>query len=138
MQKILFLIIFFTSSFMQYTLIADAQDDRRVINVSQIPQEGSAVKEFVPGGWVIEEQLDREDLNGDAIPDILLKLIERPGKKKEEDTAQERYLTQVVLLKTTDGKFRRAGVAPRLLQCTTCGGAFYGVEEAPANISVKK
>ncbi|MEW6736607.1 MAG: hypothetical protein AB1489_35280 [Acidobacteriota bacterium] len=138
MRIILFVMFFFIFSFTQYRLIADAQDDRRTINVSQIPQEGSAVKDFVPRGWIIEEQLAKDDLNGDTLPDVVLKLIEKPGAKKQEDTAEDRYRALVILLKTADGKLRRAGVATHLLQCTTCGGAFYGVVEAPANISVKK
>ena len=32
----------------------------------------------------------------------------------------------------------RAAVADKLLQCTRCGGAFYGVSESPANVQIEK
>ncbi len=37
-----------------------------------------------------------------------------------------------------DGKLTRVGVADKLLQCTRCGGAFYGVVESPANVKIEK
>ena len=44
----------------------------------------------------------------------------------------------MILLKNREGFYERAGVAKTLLQCTDCGGAFYGVAEAPADVSIAK
>jgi hypothetical protein len=114
-----------------------SQDDRVVINKSLIPATADNVNQFVPAGWKIEEQLSG-DLNGDGAPDYALKLIEdKPAKDKDDNTTQ-RYRAVVIVLKNADGKLTRAGVADKLLQCTQCGGAFYGVVEAPANVKIEK
>jgi hypothetical protein len=84
----------------------------------------------------MEEQVSG-DLNNDSIPDHVLKLVEeRPSTK--DDLPDERQRALVIVLGNKEGKLFRAAVADRLLQCTTCGGAFYGVGEAPANIRIKK
>ena len=36
-----------------------------------------------------------------------------------------------------NGKLERVAVAQKLLQCTGCGGAFYGVMEAPSSIMIE-
>jgi hypothetical protein len=43
-----------------------------------------------------------------------------------------------VALQKGAGKLTRAAVSNNLLQCTLCGGSFYGISEAPANISIDK
>lgn len=121
------------------TLPAGAQDteDRVFIDKSKIPAEGSAAKDFVPAGWQIESQLGA-DLNADGRGDIVLKLIQPMPAKVSEDEFVNRHRALVLLLKTPQGKFKRAAVADRLLQCTGCGGAFYGVMPAPADLTVEK
>jgi hypothetical protein len=44
----------------------------------------------------------------------------------------------VIALATKDGQLTRAGVAANLLQCTRCGGAFYGVVETPVEVTIEK
>ncbi len=116
-----------------------AQDDRRFIDKSAIPASGAAVGEFCPPGWIIEEQIEG-DLNNDGIDDLALKLIERTGAREDAtaDNETNRYRALVVLLRSKDGQLHKAAVADRLLQCTDCGGAFYGVVEAPANVRIAK
>jgi hypothetical protein len=114
-----------------------AQEDRVTIDLSQVPAEGRSPEDFVPQGWKIEEQVTG-DLNGDALPDFVLKLVEdKPAADKDGD-ATERQRALVIVLRNGTGRLVRAGVAGRLLQCTRCGGAFYGVVESPANIKIQK
>jgi hypothetical protein len=113
-----------------------AQEDRAVIDKSRLPLEATAVKDFVPPGWVMEEQVSG-DLNGDATPDVALKLVqERTGG--DEDVILERHRVLIILIASKDDKWRRAAIADKLLQCTSCGGALYGVVVAPANVQITK
>ncbi|MHC1727700.1 MAG: hypothetical protein AB9866_17140 [Syntrophobacteraceae bacterium] len=115
---------------------AFAQDDRAAIDQSRIPLEAGSVDKFVPPGWIIEEQVSG-DLTGDSVPDYALKLVEDMPAKKD-NFPNERQRALILLLGNRDGKFSRAAVTDRLLQCTTCGGAFYGVMEAPAHVNIGK
>lgn len=117
--------------------VSFAQDERATINRSLIPAEATDVKNFVPPGWKLEEQLTG-DLNGDSIPDHALKLVEAKPEKNSEGDPTERGRALVIVLAAKDGKLMRAGVADKLLQCTRCGGAFYGVVETPASVSIEK
>ncbi|HEY0006977.1 MAG TPA: hypothetical protein VGB17_19510 [Pyrinomonadaceae bacterium] len=107
------------------------------LDKSRIPVEANNVKAFAPLGWKIEEQVSG-DLNNDAIPDYALKLIEDKPAEKDADTPQERQRALVVVFSNKAGKLSRAAVADKLLQCTSCGGAFYGMVEAPANVKIEK
>ena len=107
------------------------------LDKSRVPAVAGNVKEFVPSGWKIEEQLTG-DLNGDGVSDHALKLVEDKPAKDQDDVAIERSRALVIALGQKDGKLGRAGIAAKLLQCTRCGGAFYGVVEAEANVSIEK
>lgn len=117
--------------------VASAQDSPVTINKSQIPPQASDVNKFVPRGWKIEEQLTG-DLNGDSQADYVLKLVEDKAAKDAEGDPTERSRALVVALAGSGGTFMRAAVADRLLQCTRCGGAFYGVVESPAEVKIEK
>ena len=117
--------------------LSSTQEDRASIDKSRIPAEGGSASDFIPPGWKLEEQVSG-DLNGDAMPDYALKLVEDKPAKDADDTATERQRALVIVLKNKDGKLSRAAVADRLLQCTRCGGAFYGVVEAPAEVTIEK
>lgn len=114
---------------------AFAQDDRTTIQKSLIPMSGKDTREFIPRGWKLEEQKS-SDLDGDGNADYVLKLIEDKPAKTSEDVANDRARALVVLMSDATGKLSRAAVADKLLQCTGCGGAFYGVVEAPADVEV--
>ena len=114
-----------------------AQDEAGKINVSLIPAQAMNAAAFAPAGWKVEEQVTG-DLNGDTVPDHALKLVEDKPDKNSEGVATERGRALVIVLAEKDGTLKRAGVADRLLQCTRCGGAFYGVVEAPASVSIEK
>src|SRR6478735_5349024 len=107
------------------------------IEKSRIPAEAGSIQTFVPAGWKIEEQVTG-DLNGDSVPDYAVKLVEDKPAKDSDDVATERQRALVILLQQQGGKLSRAAVADRLLQCTRCGGSFYGVSESPANVKIEK
>lgn len=111
--------------------------DGAAFDKSKVPAEGRAVTDFVPAGWVLEEQV-AGDLNGDAAPDLALKLVQEKPANAREGEIVERQRALVVLFKGSDGVLRRAGVADKVLQCTSCGGAFYGVVEAPAEVKIER
>jgi hypothetical protein len=112
-----------------------AQDDRTTIKKSLIPASGTDTRNFIPQGWKLEEQ-KAADLDGDGNTDYVLKLIEDKPAKTSEDIVNDRARALVVLMSDANGKLTRAAVADKLLQCTGCGGAFYGVVEAPAQVEV--
>lgn len=116
---------------------AFSQEEAGVLDPTRVPAEGNSTKQFVPSGWKIEEQVTG-DLNGDSLPDFVIKLVEDKVEKTSEGDPTERGRALVIALATAEGKLKRAGVAEALLQCTRCGGAFYGVVEAPADVKIEK
>lgn len=114
-----------------------AQDAAEKIDKSRVPAEAATPAGFVPRGWKIEQQLSA-DLNDDSLPDSILKLVEDKPEKDSEGNATERGRALVIALRKGEGRLMRAAVAADLLQCTHCGGAFYGVSESPANVSIEK
>jgi len=114
-----------------------AQDEAAKIDKSRVPAQADAPEKFAPAGWKIEKQISG-DLNGDSVPDYALKLVEAKPEKDAEGDPTERGRALVIALATKDGRLTRAGVADSLLQCTRCGGAFYGVVETPAEVTIDK
>lgn len=115
---------------------AFAQDEAGTIDVTRIPAQAKNTASFVPAGWKLEEQVTG-DLNGDSLPDYALKLVEDKPAKNADDMPTERGRALLIVLAEKDGSLKRAGVADKLLQCTRCGGAFYGVVETPAGVSIE-
>lgn len=118
-------------------LSAFAQDEVAKINKSRVPTQADKPDKFAPSGWKVEEQITG-DLNGDTIPDYALKLVEAKPEKDAEGDPTERGRALVIALATKDGRLARAAVADSLLQCTRCGGAFYGVVETPTEVTIEK
>lgn len=100
---------------------------------ARLPIDAAAVKDFVPAGWQVENQVSG-DLNKDGLADLAVTLIET--KPSGDVDSRERAL--LLLFKRRDGKLHRAAVAEKLLQCTSCGGAFYGAGNAPAHVKIVK
>ncbi len=114
-----------------------AQDAVRVVlNEKWVPQAGSKVSDFVPKGWKIEQEL-KGHLNPDSLEDIVLQLIEDKPEQNSKGEYQDRYLALVILLKAPDGKYHRATVAGKLIQCTGCGGVL-GSGGAGADLKIVK
>lgn len=104
---------------------------------SRLPETGRAPADFVPAGWDLEGQA-AGDLNNDGAADLALKLVQQKPANAKEDEIVERQRALVVVFKSQDGTLRRAAVADKVLQCTSCGGAFYGVAEAPAEVKIER
>ncbi|NOT62511.1 MAG: hypothetical protein HOP19_20080 [Acidobacteria bacterium] len=106
----------------------------------RLPAQAEKLSGFVPTGWQIEHQLEG-DLNKDAVADAVLVLVEtmpvNADKENLKDNLAERQRALLALLKTADGKWSRAGVATKLLLCTRCGGAFFGVNETPVQVEIR-
>jgi hypothetical protein len=89
------------------------------LDLSQVPQEGKAPRDFVPTGWTIEATT-RGDLDKNGKEDVVLELVQE-GKGEQEDDLTDRSRALLVLL-TEGGKLRRAGASNRLLYCIGCQG----------------
>lgn len=106
------------------------------IDAAKLPQTAATVREFVPAGWTVEAEIGG-DLNRDSISDIAVVLVEQMPANADKENPPELERALLLLFKTADGKFSRAGLATKLLLCTRCGGAFYGMVETPVNVKIK-
>ena len=125
----LLLLVFISSAF--------AQDEAGKIHKSHVPAQADKPEKFAPAGWKIEETVTG-DLNGDGLSDYALKLVESKPEKNSEGDPTERGRALVIALASKDSQLTRAAVADKLLQCTRCGGAFYGVVETPVEVTIEK
>ena len=117
---------------------ASAQEEQAVLfDDSALPRTANAVEKFLPSGWMLEAQVSG-DLNNDSVPDTALKLIEKPAADDDKDNPASRERVLMILFKNRQGIFERVATEKNLLQCTGCGGAFYGVMEAPADVDIAK
>lgn len=102
-----------------------------------VPETGANLIDFVPKGWKIEEEITG-DVNADKVPDHLLALVEDKPAVDKDDMKINRNRALVIVLADKEGHLTRGAVASSLLQCTGCGGAFYGVLDAPAEVTIEK
>ncbi|HRA41050.1 MAG TPA: hypothetical protein PK108_10880 [Pyrinomonadaceae bacterium] len=112
-----------------------AQDEDKPIDKSAVASTGTKASDFAPKGWKVEEEV-KGDVTADGIPDLVIKLIE--DKKTSEDEPVNRNRALVVAVSDGKGSYRTAAINDNLLQCTSCGGAFYGVLDAPADVAIVK
>lgn len=120
---------------MPQAAVAQDEDERTPFDAESVAANGKSVKDFAPAGWVVEEQV-KGDVTGDGVGDIVIKLIEDKPKKEDEMVDRNRVL--VIVQGDGKGGFTKLSVADKVLQCTSCGGAFYGVMDAPANVTIEK
>lgn len=92
-----------------------------------VPRQAANASGFAPAGWRVEKAM-RADLSGDGVADLAIVLIERGTGDR---------LRQLVVAKGSSTGFTRSGVSARLLGCTRCGGAFWGVLAMPVHLSVE-
>lgn len=124
----LFLIVF------ALTAAVSAQD--RIIDISEIPIATDRTPLFAPPGWKVEKTA-KGDLNADGKIDQAITLIE--DKPFDADDAPKPDRNRVLVVAFSDGKkLDRIAVADKLLQCTSCGGAFYGVMDAPVGVTIAR
>ena len=106
------------------------------LELSKIAMTANAPAGFAPPGWKLEG-VAKGNLNADGRADVAIKLVEDRGAEEKQTPPPDRNRVLVIAFED-GGKLKRVGVAEKLLQCTSCGGAFYGVMEAPANVSISK
>lgn len=112
------------------------QDENILLAATPLPLTAETHREFIPPGWIIEEQI-LGDLNGDSRTDVVLKLLQAK-LSADENAVAERQRALLILLRQDNGQLRQAAFADKLLQCPSCGGALYGVMEAPAQMTIAK
>jgi hypothetical protein len=105
------------------------------LDAVKLPQMAATVREFVPAGWTVEAEVGG-DLNRDSISDLAVVLVEEMPANADKENPPERQRALLILFKTADGKFSRAALATKVLLCTRCGGAFYGINETPTNVEI--
>jgi hypothetical protein len=117
------------------TFLAPApQAPAATVPVGQIPATSATARGFAPPGWRVEKSV-RGDLDRDGDGDVAIVLIQDP-------TAGAAYGVNdgsrglVLALRQATGTLRRAGVAPRLLGCRQCGGAFWGLN-MPVSVAIR-
>ena len=104
---------------------AVVQEPRNLLDAKLVPMSGATSAAFVPKGWKSQDE-QTGDLNGDGLPDAVLQLIEDKPARDAKDEYHERQRAMLILFKTTDGKYKRAAVASKLLMCASCGGMLGG------------
>jgi len=128
------MLAFLSLFFLLCSPVAAIQDGAK-IDAAKLPNTAASVREFVPSGWVIEGQVEG-DLNKDSTPDLAVTLVEQMPANADKDNPPERQRALLLLFKTADGKLIRAALAGKVLLCTRCGGAFYGVVETPTTVEI--
>jgi len=118
---LLYLSFFFA---MLITAIASASED--TLPVKQIPHQGHALRDFVPRGWMVEQEVSG-DLNGDGAPDRAAILVENKPDMDKDGAINERQRGLIILLSAAGNSLQLAGTNDSILQCTTCGGVKGGV-----------
>jgi hypothetical protein len=106
-----------------------AQDN---VLVSRIPASADRPTQFAPYGWKVEK-IARGDLNGDHQTDQAISLIEDKNLNPESDLKRV-----LVVAFAAAHKLGRVEVTDKLLQCATCGGALYGMLDAPTQVTISK
>jgi len=94
---------------------SDAQEQIKRIDASKLPVESATAGDFVPKGWEIEEVVNG-DLNGDSIPDVVIKLVEEKPPDFDKSNPPIRQRALLILFKLPDGRLRRVAFADKVLQ----------------------
>jgi len=122
---------------MASTAVAQNEEAAKMFDKSAVPETAEKIGGFVPDGWKIEEDV-KGDVNSDGVADHVLKLIEDKPSVDKDGTGVDRSRAMVIVFAEKDGSLSLATIADSLLQCTACGGAFYGAMDAPANVTIEK
>ena len=107
-----------------------------VVPAAQIPAASATPSGFAPPGWRVEKTA-AGDLDGDGDRDQAIVLIQsESGGAAYGVVDGSRAL--LLVRREANGRLRRSGVAPRLLGCGACGGAFWGVARMPVAVAIAR
>lgn len=98
---------------------------------------GPALADFVPPGFRIEKRIST-DIGGDARKDAVLVLVRRAPANAPAAGPPPLARRLVILKARSDGGFVQIGEGRRVLLCTRCGGAFFGVARTPVTVKVRR
>lgn len=105
-----------------------------LVPAQQIPATATTPAGFAPPGWRLEKRATG-DLDGDGDGDQAIVLIQsESGGAAYGVVDGSRAL--LLVRREAGGLLRRAGVAPRLLGCAECGGAFWGAARMPVGVAI--
>ena len=127
--------VFAAAIFLMPQVVVGQDEDDKPIDKSAVAEMGTKASDFAPAGWKVEDEI-KADVTADGVADLVIKLIENKPKKEDEMVNRNRAL--VVAVSDGKGNYKTAAINDNLLQCTSCGGAFYGVMDAPADVEVAK
>lgn len=94
-------------------------------------------KTLLPRPLVLEQKLTG-DLDRDGDLDAILVGVDGPAKLEEITPGGSDGNRVLVVARKTQGAYVLAGIGFGALLCRTCGGAFWGVNPAPVELSVAK
>ncbi len=107
-----------------------------VVPAQQIPATATTPAGFAPPGWRVEKRATG-DLDGDGDRDQAIVLIQsESGGAAYGVVDGSRAL--LLVRREAGGLLRRVGLAPRLLGCAECGGAFWGAARMPVGVVIAK
>jgi hypothetical protein len=121
-----------SAAFAAAVLTSDAHG--AVVPSQQIPATATTPAGFAPPGWRVERRATG-DLDGDGDRDQAIALIQsESGGAAYGVVDGSRAL--LLVRRDASGLLRRVGLAPRLLGCAECGGAFWGAARMPVGVVI--
>ncbi len=115
--------------------IVRAQDEAP-LDIHRVAQRASSLEAFAPRGWKTEK-IARGDLNRDGRADAAIVLVEATDAHVEAGVPMGRQRALVIAFRQRRG-WKRVGFSNQLLLGTRGGGAFYGMTDAPVEVSIRK
>ncbi len=110
--------------------------DAAPLAITSVAQRASSVTAFAPRGWKTEK-IVRGDLNRDGRSDAAIVLVQTKAARVEDGVPMGRRRALVIAFNQRSG-WKRVGFSNQLLLGTRDGGAFYGVTDAPVELSIEK
>lgn len=115
--------------------LAEAQGETP-LSIASVPQRARRAEAFAPRGWKIEK-IARGDLNRDGRADAAIVLVQTKDAHVEAGVPMGRQRALVIAFRQRRG-WKRVGWSNQLLLGTRGGGAFYGMTDAPVEVSIRK
>jgi hypothetical protein len=118
-------------------LVAAAVAGAALVVPAAASAAGPPASDFVPPGFRVEKRVTA-DIGGTARPDMVLVLVRRAPAGAPRTSPPPLARRLVVLKARADGGYLQIGEGRRVLLCTRCGGAFFGVARTPVSVRVTR